>query len=498
MSKNKVVKLKSSLRIQPLFSGFSMQIEHLHPVFSSPRLFLKDLPYILSNIDAFNSWYLEQSNEFKKTYEQHKALNVNWNVFLKELELQKGHCLDQQYKKIPIELSGAIELFYSSLNKPSYKLNGLVYDNNSIKNLQSFILIDSEATPNWRYWWGGSPSKVDIKRPIDHLSFSTLTDLILTPSDFNEVNEKISLDMDRETLELLTEEYIENPTIDSLKTSMEIDLLYVNHATVILKKGDITIIIDPLLNFVEKENSRSFYDFVPNKIDYVLITHAHYDHIDLPTLLTLRNRIGKIILPKASEIDCDFSIRKTLEPYFPRSLIEIDSFDQLQVSPDLVITSLPFQGEHSDLISSKATWLVTASGKNLWFGADCRALDNNLFKFIREKFGQIDAMFVGTVSKGSPLSRAYPHLSMPLSMVNDNSRTTRGAGHHEIFEMIIALNPKSVYIYALGYEDWLKYFLGDPVHQYHDEFIQLKKMLERNNKKLENLGFLVGPQKINV
>ncbi len=115
MSKTKLVKLKSNLRIQPLFSGFSMQIDHLHPVFSSARLFLKDLPYISINTDAFNSWYLRQSNQFKTAYEKHKALNVDWDIFLNELALQKGYCLDTLYKKIPIELGGAIELFILGL-----------------------------------------------------------------------------------------------------------------------------------------------------------------------------------------------------------------------------------------------------------------------------------------------------------------------------------------------------------------------------------------------
>jgi L-ascorbate metabolism protein UlaG (beta-lactamase superfamily) len=498
MPKQKLIKLKSNLRIQPLFSGFSMQIDHLHPVFSSPRLFIKDLSYISSNIEAFDSWYLKQSNNFKTSFKEHKAFNECWNIFLDNLATQKGFCLDLQYKNIPTKLNGAIELFYTGLNKPSYKLNSLVYKNNSIKNLQSIILTDAEAIPNWHYWWGDIPSRFEIKRPLDHLSCTSLIDLILTPSDFNLAHEKLSMDMDREVLELLTEDYNAKPISKSVVSNMEIELLYVNHATVIFKRGDVSIVVDPLLNFFDKKNASNFYDYVPKKIDYVLITHAHYDHIDLPTLLTLRNRIGKILLPKASEIDCDFSIRKILEPYFPGRLIEIDSFDQLSLRSDLKITSLPFQGEHSDLISSKATWLISVSGKNLWFGADCRSIDINLFKFIREKYGEIDLMFVGTVSEGSPLSRSYPHLSQPLNEENDNSRTTRGAGHREIYELITALNPKSVYIYALGYEDWFKYFMGEPIHKYRDEFIQLKKMLDGKNKKLKKLRFVVGPQLIKV
>jgi|TARA_B110000208_G_scaffold191920_1_gene260960 hypothetical protein len=496
MSKTKLVKLKSNLRIQPLFSGFSMQIDHLHPVFSSARLFLKDLPYISKNTDAFNSWYLRQSNQFKTAYEKHKVLNVDWDIFLNELALQNGYCLDILYKKIPIKLGGAIELFYTGLNKPSYKLNNLVYENNSSKNLHSIVINDAKESPNWHYWWGDTPTKFEIKRPLDNLSCTTLADLILTPSDFNLAYEKMSSDLDREMLELLTEESIDKPDSNTFNNSLEI--FYINHATIVITRGDISIIVDPLLNFFDEENPASFYDYVPKKIDYVLITHAHYDHIDLPTLLTLSNRIGKILIPKASGMDCDFSIRHTLEPYFPGRLIEMDSFELMQFRPDFSLTSLPFQGEHSDLISSKATWLISVSGKNLWFGADCRSLDSNLYKFVRSKFGVIDMIFIGIACEGSPLNRAYPHFSRPVSNEKANTRTTKGAGHQEIYEMIKAFSPDSVYIYALGFEYWLKYFLGNPVQKYRDEFYRLVNLLDNRNKKLKNLRLLVGPQKINL
>lgn len=495
MQKKKYIKLRNDLRIQPLFSGFSMQIDHLHPTFSALRLFRKDLPYIKCDSPAFNVWLQKQNNVFQSSYKQLEILSNEWTKFLGDLSNQDGYCMDSLYKGVPEAIKGGVELFYSGLNKPSYRLNGMSnYDNNS-KNLHSLVLFNVKNLPNWKYWWGEDALEFDLKRPLDHLSCSTLVDLVLKPENFNEVYEKISNDVDRDLLKKITNEITLDDKIYHKTENFNVQLEYINHATVVVKRGNISVLVDPVLNFYDEKNQISLYDYAPETIDYVLITHAHYDHIDLSTLLTLRNRIGKILLPRASEVESDFSLKKVLQDYFPGKILELDSFVTVCVSDGFSITSLPFQGEHSDLISPKTTWLISASGKNFWFGADSRAIDISLHKFIRNKYGSLDGMFIGTVCEGSPLNRAYPHFSIDTSKENCESRTTKGADHKEIFEMIYALNPKNVYIYALGYEKWLNSFLGEPIKRYLDEFELLTKLLAKKNI---NISMLVNPQTLSV
>ncbi len=107
-------------------------------------------------------------------------------------------------------------------------------------------------------------------------------------------------------------------------------------------------------------------------------------------------------------------------------------------------------------------------------------------------------MFIGTVCAGSPLNRAYPHFAKDTTSDNCESRTTRGADHQEIYKMIDVLNPQSVYIYALGFEPWLKFFLGNPIQRYADEFDLLKSVLMKDGINLKNLKFLVAPQNIEI
>src|SRR5262249_44096381 len=74
---------------------------------------------------------------------------------------------------------------------------------------------------------------------------------------------------------------------------------YFGHACILLEMGGKSILLDPVLSYTyESKISRYTYDDLPEFIDYVLITHNHQDHILFETLLQLRHRIRKIIVPR--------------------------------------------------------------------------------------------------------------------------------------------------------------------------------------------------------
>lgn len=94
---------------------------------------------------------------------------------------------------------------------------------------------------------------------------------------------------------------------------------FVNHSTVLLQLDDVNILTDPIwswrcspVSFTGPRRHRRpgirFEDLPP--IDAVLVSHNHYDHLDLPTLRRLPTpRIftplgnGPIIGPRATELD---------------------------------------------------------------------------------------------------------------------------------------------------------------------------------------------------
>ncbi len=67
-----------------------------------------------------------------------------------------------------------------------------------------------------------------------------------------------------------------------------LSITYVKHATILIKDIDTYILVDPIFGdifwFIEDFSPLSFNPSAIPLADYVLITHGHYDHLDLPSL----------------------------------------------------------------------------------------------------------------------------------------------------------------------------------------------------------------------
>lgn len=106
---------------------------------------------------------------------------------------------------------------------------------------------------------------------------------------------------------------------------------------------------------------------LPN-IDYLLITHDHYDHLDHATIVDL--------IPKTRWAVSGLGIGAHLEHWgFPPDRIrEGDWFDALRIDPDLTVHVLParhYSGR--GLTRNQGLWVgfaLEANGRRLFFGGD--------------------------------------------------------------------------------------------------------------------------------
>lgn len=78
-------------------------------------------------------------------------------------------------------------------------------------------------------------------------------------------------------------------------------LNWYGHATTLINMSDITILTDPVLtgylgHFFKRVVDKP-YDLRQIKVDYILLSHGHMDHLDFPSLRKL-NKDATIIVPK--------------------------------------------------------------------------------------------------------------------------------------------------------------------------------------------------------
>jgi L-ascorbate metabolism protein UlaG (beta-lactamase superfamily) len=122
------------------------------------------------------------------------------------------------------------------------------------------------------------------------------------------------------------------------------------------------------------------------EIDYLVITHDHYDHLDYYTVVELKNRIGRVI--------CPLAVGAHLEHWGvdPGKITELDWYDTIRLDEKLQITALParhFSGRGLKRDTSLwASYLLQGTFGNIFLSADT-GYDTH-FREIKEQFGTID------------------------------------------------------------------------------------------------------------
>jgi hypothetical protein len=107
--------------------------------------------------------------------------------------------------------------------------------------------------------------------------------------------------------------WVENkgvPRLNETLAANEVAITFVNHATFLIQTVGISILTDP----VWSERASPFRRIGPKRvrkpgaafedlptIDIVLLSHNHYDHLDVATLTRLRQRSGRTVLAAAGD-----------------------------------------------------------------------------------------------------------------------------------------------------------------------------------------------------
>lgn len=171
-------------------------------------------------------------------------------------------------------------------------------------------------------------------------------------------------------------------------------LVWLGHSSLYIQLDGKKIAFDPVLvsaspvPFVNNAFAGA-NDYNPDDLpdlDYLIITHDHWDHLDYKTMLNLKNRTQKVI--------CPLGVGAHFERWgFDASKItELDWNDAVQLE-NLKITALParhFSGR--GLSSNHSLWvgymLQSASLGNIFVSGDT-GYDTH-FRKIKEQFGTID------------------------------------------------------------------------------------------------------------
>lgn len=200
-------------------------------------------------------------------------------------------------------------------------------------------------------------------------------------------------------------ENADQPELASSVEEREWEATMVNHSTLLIRLHGVTILTDPVwservspVSGVGPERFRPVgieWEKLP-KVDVVLVTHDHYDHLDIDTLKKLNERFYP-------QFYVSLGNKALLEENGIRNVVELDWWEEAVFSAEkseLKITLTParhFSGRYrTDAARNRTLWagfyLQNADGVNMYFAGDTAW--TRFFGEIRERLGKPDVAFL--------------------------------------------------------------------------------------------------------
>lgn len=376
-----------------------------------------------------------------------------------------GSSLEPLYERVPRSLRGLVELGYDLNNHASLRLiEPLLYASEFYRPaLQSVLLRRIGEAP--RPFILTTPlidpqAGVLIEAPFECTLYDDLARLRehgADPASFDALCSRVGAhggDPGR-LAELFTDVPPASRHAPAAAGSMRVR--YFGHASLLLESKTTAILTDPSIGYETGTGIDRFsFADLPPRIDYVLLTHNHQDHVLFETLLQLRHKIGSIVVPRSNGgFVQDPSLRLTLEAIGFRSVIELDELQTLEVAGG-AITGLPFLGEHCDLhIRSKLGYQIQLDGHAAMCLADSNNLEPALYTRLAALLPQPDLVFIGMECAGGPMSWLYGDL-LPRRLPHDHDQSRRltGSDFERARRIVDLLKPRGVLVYAMGAEPW--------------------------------------------
>jgi L-ascorbate metabolism protein UlaG (beta-lactamase superfamily) len=392
----------------------------------------------------------------------------------------EGGALTPLYSEVTESLRGLVELVYDDVNRASIRIFEPMlyraYQPAMAAGQTISLLPRPDRTQPYIFNSPVLPDGVrcDIAVPFDAPVLDELFAARRSPVDVAALAERLGVDgMRLARFEALFTD--RGPAPATPVPEDKVRMRFFGHASVLLESEQAAVLLDPLLGYDDDGYDHFTIDDLPARLDAVVLSHAHCDHVSVETLLQLRHRVDTVVVPgAASGSVLDPSLGMMLKSLGFRTVTRLEELESAVVGQDLTVTAVPFLGEHADLdIRAKMVPLVEIAGRRFLFATDTTPIEPELYRRIADLVGRLDALFIGLECVGAPLSWLYgPLMGRMPDRRHNRGRRLSGADAEMAETLAKALGVRRVFTYAMGFDPWLKHLTGS---DYNPESPQKKQ-----------------------
>ncbi|HEY3872293.1 MAG TPA: MBL fold metallo-hydrolase [Actinocrinis sp.] len=398
-------------------------------------------------------------------------------------EKASGRSLAPWYPRLGASLRGFVELVYDPGDRAHLRFfepllyRSALYDRSAqtvsllpAPRLDQPFIFSSPVLPD--------PDRVDLATPFDSPDLDALHAARHDPADPWELAGRLGVREEDLTrfLELFTDE----PPRPHQPVASGVRVRFFGHACVLIESESHSVLLDPLIGYERDGHDHFTADDLPPRIDALVLSHAHPDHVSVETLLRLRHRVGVAVVPQDSHGGlADPGLGPLLTALGYRDVRRLGELESADFGGGVSVTALPFLGEHADLdIRSKMVPLVRFGDRSFLFATDTTLLEPELFHRLGDAIPPVDALFIGLESVGAPLSWLYgPLLEQRPSREIDQERRVNGSDAAGAVEIARLVRARRIYAYAMGFEPWLRHLTGSAFDPDSEQMRQVNLLL---------------------
>ncbi len=220
---------------------------------------------------------------------------------------------------------------------------------------------------------------------------------------------------------LVTEEFNKLEFLTKSDTTFKVT--WFGHSSVLLNIAEKIILIDPVFSKYASPVpfTNGSFNFTVNysannmpNIDILLISHDHYDHLDMNTIKELDHKVSSYYVPLGIEAHL-------IEWGVDKDKITIaDWWDEFSINESLSLAATParhFSGRSTARNTTLwCSWVIKSTGGNVYFGGDSGY--GKHFKSIGDKYGPFELTMIecGQYNKNWPNIHALPEQSVQANL----------------------------------------------------------------------------------